>query len=117
MEGEMQLAKPDVKTVLLEKTQTGRWNLLEPVVHRQPGQTLIIECPKPEDLGNANWEVWFDPVFGPHHPDRNNQVVLRIRRDIPYVDTEEDVEKVHYKYTILIGAEVLDPKIIIDPPS
>ena len=93
----------------------GTWEIpkTEQEIHKKPGEIFVIEAP--QTLPDTNWEVWFNPA-GPFLKPDNNQVVVRISLDVPH-ERDLDRPRTWYKYTIRADGQVIDPKIIIDPPT
>ncbi len=92
-----------------------KWNIdkAQHEVKKSRGERIIITGPRPYELDGTTWEVWFDPTGKPHRPDDYGRVTLMIPRDTPPAE---------YKYTVWIklddGSEqIIDPKIIIKPPT
>ncbi len=102
----------DVTLVLNE----GTWEVSkeEQEVHKKPGETFSVEAPK--TLPRTNWGVWFNPAGPGLEPDENNRVVVSISLKVPY-ERNAGARQTWYKYTILADGQVIDPKIIIDPPT
>ena len=93
----------------------GTWEIpkTEQEIHKEPGKKFVIEAP--QTLPDTNWKVWFNPA-GPFLEPDKNQVVVEISQVVPY-EKDPDRPRTWYKYTIEADGQVIDPKIIIDPPT
>ena len=108
---------PSTPDVMLE-LKNGKWKVTKSQenVHKKPGNTFVIGAPT--TLPPTNWSVWFDPSQPPHEPDaKTNQVVFNISTGVAYEKTTDNNRKTNYKYTIRADGQIIDPKIIIDPPT
>lgn len=118
--GEEAMLQPTHDVVLVPDGDKWMLDTNEPV-EKSPGTVFVIAAPKA--LADSDWDVWFDPMKGPHTP-QNQSVVIQIPANVAHAtqaDLDAGEEKTVYKYTVRIkqnGAQhqVIDPKIIISPP-
>lgn len=103
------------------ENKNGKWKVKKGnEVEKQPGNQIVIGAPG----GLEDWDVWFDPMMPPHKPNSSNHVVIELPAHVPHAkkkDVAGGQKKTVYKYTIRVHWEgedqIIDPKIIIDPPT